>query len=207
MNGRYRSYFVKALRKHLPVNGEIVVDQVDDEYRRLKPQVAFAQYSVNPIDRRLDFTAYFLAAIIVMDRNGRSFDEIRSVCLEIVLGYVQPRSSFQTWLKRLAPKLVGKPWIKPFLLTFGRRVNVHGHPDGFKALLITDTSETYGLGYGIDIQECGICKLFNRNNAAKYASILCEVDEVTSRLAGLELIRSGTIANGAEKCDFRWKRH
>ena len=35
-------------------------------------------------------------------------------------------------------------------------------------------------------------------------SILCEVDEITSALAGLKLVRTGTIANGAKKCDFRF---
>ncbi len=41
--------------------------------------------------------------------------------------------------------------------------------------------------------------------ASATASILCEVDKLTSSLAGLEMVRSGTIANGAAKCDFRWK--
>lgn len=57
-----------------------------------------------------------------------------------------------------------------------------------------------------DILECGICKLFKKHNYEKYSSILCEVDEITSRLAGLKLIRTGTIALGAKKCDFRFKK-
>jgi hypothetical protein len=40
----------------------------------------------------------------------------------------------------------------------------------------------------------------------KYASILCEVDELTSNMAGLQLIRTGTIALGAKKCNFRYKK-
>ncbi|MFI5156145.1 MAG: L-2-amino-thiazoline-4-carboxylic acid hydrolase [Chitinophagales bacterium] len=43
-------------------------------------------------------------------------------------------------------------------------------------------------------------------DSKKYASILCEVDKVTSGLAGLDLIRTGTIALGAKKCDFRFKK-
>ena len=87
-----------------------------------------------------------------------------------------------------------------------RKISKRGHPDGFVAKIITDKSETYGLGYGFDILECGICKLFKKYNNEKYSSILCEVDRFTSSLAGLDLIRNGTIANGAEKCDFRFKR-
>jgi len=85
-------------------------------------------------------------------------------------------------------------------------VNKNSHPDGFIANIITDKAETYGLGYGIDILDCGICKLFSNYSFQKYSSILCEVDEVTSGLAGLQLIRTGTIALGATKCDFRFKK-
>ena len=74
------------------------------------------------------------------------------------------------------------------------------------ASIIRGKDETYGLGYGIDIVECGICKLFQKHNYQQYASILCEVDEITSSLAGLQLIRTGTIASGASKCDFRFKK-
>lgn len=73
-------------------------------------------------------------------------------------------------------------------------------------ILIQIKKETYGFGYGIDILDCGICKLFSKHNYSKYAAILCEVDEITSALAGLKLIRSGTIANGAKKCDFRFRK-
>lgn len=47
-----------------------------------------------------------------------------------------------------------------------------------------------------------ICKLFQKHGAVRYAAILCEVDQITS----LELIRSSTIANGATKCDFRFRK-
>jgi hypothetical protein len=39
---------------------------------------------------------------------------------------------------------------------------------GFIATIITDKKETLGLGYGVDILECGICKLFNKHNYQKY---------------------------------------
>jgi hypothetical protein len=112
----------------------------------------------------------------------------------------------QLWLKRLPAKLIGWKIIRPILNAFSRKVSKKGNPDGFRAEILTDKSETYNLGYGVDILECGICKLFQKHHAGKYASILCEVDKVTSGMAGLELIRSGTIANGAAKCDFRFRK-
>ena len=109
-------------------------------------------------------------------------------------------------VKTITVKLIGLKITKLLLNIFSKKVSVKGHQDGFRAVILTDKNQTYGLGYGIDILECGICKLFQKHDAGKYASILCEVDKVTSGLARLELIRTGTIANGAAKCNFRFKK-
>ena len=77
---------------------------------------------------------------------------------------------------------------------------------GVKANLITSKEETLGFGYGVDILECGICKLFKRYQYERFTPLLCEVDHITSSLAGLTLKRTGTIALGAQKCDFRFER-
>ncbi len=71
--------------------------------------------------------------------------------------------------------------------------------------MVTDPALTHGLGYGMDILECGNCKLFQKHGAGRYVPILCEVDKLAVLLAGLEMIRKGKIADGADCCDFRWK--
>ena len=167
--------------------------------------MAFARTSPNPVDRRLDFTAYFLATIQVLEKRGESFERIREICLEITHEYVRPKNGFQAWLRRLPVKLIGSPFGRLLIRFMEKKTTKLGHPDGFRVNMITDPAQTFGLGYGIDIMECGICKLFAKHGAGRYASILCEVDKLTSSLAGLELVRSGTIANGARCCDFRWK--
>ena len=127
-------------------------------------------------------------------------------CLQITTEYIQPKNKIQEFFKRFLPKLTNT-WLGQSLIkAFHERTSVNTNADGFIANIITDKQKTFGLSYGIDIIECGICKLFKKHNYSKYASILCEVDEITSRLAGLQLIRTGTIANGAKKCDFRFKR-
>ena len=57
---------------------------------------------------------------------------------------------------------------------------VAAHPDGFSADIITDKSVTFGLGYGVDITECGICKLFEKHHYKQYRNILCDVDYITT---------------------------
>lgn len=180
--------------------------QVDANYHDISPDTRFALTSKNPIDKRLDFCSYFLALIKTLDKRGENFEDIRKVCLDVVTRYVQPKNKVHAFAKRVLPKLTNT-WLGQVLIkAFNKRVSVNSNPEGFIANIITDKMETFGLGYGVDIMECGICKLFNKHHYKKYSPILCEVDEITSGLAGLKLIRTGTIANGATKCDFRWER-
>jgi hypothetical protein len=202
----YKPYFVAAIKSHYPQSYPEIASATDDHYKVISADSNFSFRSHNPIDRRLDFCAYFLALIKTLDHRGELYDTIRIVSLEIVTNYVTPRNGFERWLKKLPPKLVGTRLGNVLMGMLAKKFGTNENKDGFIAHIITDKKETYGLGYGVDIIECGICKLFDKHHFGKYAPILCEVDKVTSELAGLELIRSGTIANGAKKCDFRYKR-
>ena len=202
----YRKYFVAGIKKNFHDLSNIIVDKTDDHYKIISADTSFAASSANPIDRRLDFSAYFLALIKTMDEQGEKFETTRKICLEIVTEYVRPKTKLQQLLKKLPAKLINTKLAAYFLKIFNKRVSRNTHPDGFIAKIITDKKESLGLGYGVDILECGICKLFKKHNYQRYSSILCEVDHITSDLAGLKLVRNGTIALGSKKCDFRWER-
>jgi len=202
---KYRKHFQKIITQKYPETASAILLETDDQYLNVSKDTGFSGSSGNPIDKRLDFAAYFLALIQVLDKRGIDYGRIKSLCLDITYEYVRPKNKFQLWLKRIPVKIIQSPITKPLLKMLDRKIS-RGHVHGFVAKIITDRKETYGLGYGIDILECGICKLFKKHDAYKYSSILCEVDKYTSNLAGLELIRHGTIAMGAEKCDFRFKR-
>jgi hypothetical protein len=203
---KFKKYFLHAIRKNYPKESTELITETENHFSHISKDTRFAATSKNPIDRRLDFSAYFLALVQTLDERGESFERIREICLEIVIEYVKPKNKFQQFLKKLPPKMIGTGVADILLKAFSKKVGQNDNPDGFIANIITDKNETYGFGYGVDIIECGICKLFKKHQYEKYASILCEVDKVTSGLAGLELIRTGTIANGATKCDFRFRR-
>jgi hypothetical protein len=203
----YKIHFKKAIRHHFPDEFKYIISSTDKHYLTVSKNTDFAITSPNPIDKRLDFCAYFLALIISLDELGLPYERIRHICLEITTNYVRRKNVLQKVWKRLPAKLINT-WLAPMLLKrLNKRVSNNSNKDGFIANIITDKNQTYGLGYGIDILQCGICKLFDRHNYGKYSSILCEVDELTSSLAGLKLVRTGTIALGAKKCDFRFKKN
>ncbi|MBL7976189.1 MAG: L-2-amino-thiazoline-4-carboxylic acid hydrolase [Candidatus Kapabacteria bacterium] len=203
---KYQTYFTKHVKNKYPNGYVTIIQRTENHYNIISADTEFAKTSKNPIDRRLDFCAYFLALIKTLDEDGESFESIRAICLDITIEYVQPKNILHGYFKRLLPTLTNT-WLGVLLINaFHNKVRVNNNPNGFIANIITDKQETFGIGYGFDIIECGICKLFTKHNYAKYSSILCEVDEITSGISGLKLFRTGTIANGAEKCDFRFQR-
>ena len=201
----FRRHFVHFAKKKFPAQSDWIIATADKHYVPISKDVMFSSTSKNPMDRRLDFSAYFLAFIKTLDEKGESFETIRELCLDIAKDYVQPKNRVAALLKKLIPKLIATNLGRALIKRFHHKVSRNDNKDGFVANIITDPSLTYGLGYGVDIVECGICKLFKKHNYERWASILCEVDKITTSLAGLEMIRSGTIANGAIKCDFRYK--
>ena len=60
--------------------------------------------------------------------------------------------------------------------------------------------------FGLDITECGICKLYKAQGAEKLARYMCLSDYVVSKAFNRGLVRYKTIAEGSEKCDFRYKK-
>ena len=200
----YTKYFFKATKDNFPGKANEIIVELIRHFESVSSDTKFAKTSENLIDKRLEFCAWFLALIKTLDEQGETFQTIRKVCLEVVTAYVTPKNKFHAFLKQIPPKLI-HTWLgQKLLIYFNKRVSHNSNSDGFLARIITDPVQTFGFGYGVDILECGICKLFKKHNYQKYSSILCEVDEITSSLAGLKLIRTGTIANGATKCDFRF---
>lgn len=185
-------------------NANHLLNQIESDFDSIKNDIQFAYHSSNPMDKRMEIAGYFLATIKVLDKQGEKLDRIREILLTIAREYVSPKNAFQRFLKKLPARIVNTSLARILLRKLDKKLSKRAHPDGFVTRIITDKKETLGFGYGIDIIECGICKLFEKHNYNKYTPILCEVDYITSGLAGLKLIRSGTIANGAEKCDFRF---
>ena len=62
----------------------------------------------------------------------------------------------------------------------------------------------YELGY--DYYECGICRLCADEGCPELAHYLCRMDYVLADIMDMKLVRTGTIAEGADHCDFRYSR-
>lgn len=60
--------------------------------------------------------------------------------------------------------------------------------------------------WGLDFTECGILKLYQAQGMPELVPYLCMLDFLVSDLQGTGLKRHGTLAAGADRCDFRYKK-
>jgi len=65
-------------------------------------------------------------------------------------------------------------------------------------------NEDYDLGY--DYHECGVCKLCTDEGCPELAQYMCRLDFFLAEMMGMKLERTGTIAEGAKLCDFRYSK-
>ncbi len=54
--------------------------------------------------------------------------------------------------------------------------------------------------------KCGICTLAHREHMEKFLPSMCKMDYETYKMVGAELIRTKTLANGDDCCNFHVKR-
>ena len=72
---------------------------------------------------------------------------------------------------------------------------------------IVDVIEkTDDFEFGLDYKECGVCKLCQDEKCFELAKYLCKLDFVLVEIIGIRLKRTKTLAEGFEKCDFRFYR-
>ena len=199
-----RPYIFVELKRILPEDAQELMDQTDLIYATLEKDIALAKCSSNPLDDRMVFAAYFLALIKVLEKKGYEYAFVEELCIAIAKRYVMPKNKLEAFLKRLPVLLLKMGLAKSIIKKMNKKTVTLGYEGGFRARFVTDKEETFGIGYGIDILECGIYKLYKKHGEGDKVNILCGVDRITSSLAGLNLVRAGTIAEGHNCCDFRF---
>ena len=78
------------------------------------------------------------------------------------------------------------------------------YPGGYVLAYVEGDGRDYD--YGIDYIECASCKFLNAQGAPELGPYVCAVDKIASEMLGWGLRRTTTLAQGGERCDFRFKK-
>jgi len=170
------------------------------EYEVLISQIPYIG-DKNPLLIFLLPTSRYLAIYRVLQRQGRTVEDAGKLIYEMseaelkaipgvvrrVIGYLWFTRWFLGRLKKRATESQERKYPGGYVLT-----HVEGNGQDFD--------------YGIDYTECASCKFLSVQNAFELAPYVCAVDKVASEMMGWGLSRTMTLAEGREKCDFRFKK-
>ncbi len=110
---------------------------------------------------------------------------------------------------RIFPMLMGNaehyfdPKKMPGRLKWSEQTHRRQYENDWVVDVLTGNGD-YELGY--DYTQCGVCKLCRDEGCFALAHYLCRLDYALVEMMGMCLKRTTTLADGGEKCDFRYYR-
>jgi len=179
--------------------GERLADALLKEAREqtelLIPEIPYIGGDGNPMTRHLIRSTPSLALYKAMKARGLTARETGKIIYDAVVAVIgqlpfspsgPPSPEFVRKRKEEAARSQERRYSGDWVWEF-----VEGNGDEFD--------------YGYDFLECGVQKYYQAQGAGELLPYFCFLDFVTARASGQVLMRSMTLAEGGEKCDFRFR--
>ncbi|MEA2026670.1 MAG: L-2-amino-thiazoline-4-carboxylic acid hydrolase, partial [Chloroflexota bacterium] len=122
--------------------------------------------------------------------------------------YLGTASMFQSFPMRWLMRWGGRSFFGPKRMERRRRAAAmsqrHRYPDDWVFEVVEGDGK--GFEFGVDYSECGVVKYLQREGAPELAPYGCWIDYPLAAAMGARLVRTETIAQGGQRCDFRFSR-
>lgn len=198
----FDKYMKKFMRKVLlsyfdedDVNN--IIEKTRKEYESLIPKLPYIGKR-NPFMVNLVQSAWCLALYRVLKTYGKTMEEVGKILYEAT---EEKFSSYPGWLLKFAGAWM---FAENRVKKLAERAQKREYPGDWVWSYVEGDGVEFD--FGVDFIECGVCKFFKKQGAEEFVPYLCLLDFPGSKASGSGLARTMTIAEGGEKCDFRFKR-
>ena len=171
------------------------------EYENLIPEVPFIRGArARALNSFLLITAQEVAVYKAMKRHGKGPGEAWEICHEAIKRRMEIFSNVKSWLlkclmhSRFLMRRVRKRVERQDRLKFG---------DFEISYLLGDGAD---YDWGVDYLACGNYNFAKSQGAEDFAPYVCMSDIALGDALEWGLIRTQTLADGCESCDFRFKK-
>lgn len=196
--------FSKTMHAHFPINAGITKDVYLNRFKAILAREIMDAPTLN-IDHG-NLATYIKLSVLIM-AIVKLYQELGLSEYEIGESIYRTADEYY----RLSPI---RKWIQYqlFFLRLNKRQilkrqamsdQLENGINGFKIQYIEGTDQN---GFGVDYLRCGICDYFKRKNMFKYVKYCCLVDYAIMKNIGIAFLRTTTLGNGGEKCDFRFAK-
>ena len=171
------------------------------EYEVLIPQIPhIGGIRGGALNSFLLITAQELALYKAMKKHGKTAGEAWEICHEALRLRMERFPKIKRWLlarfmfSSLVKKMARKRALK------GQQIKT----GDFETRLVVGDGKNFD--FGVDYVACGNYKFVQNQGAEEFAPYVCMSDIALGDAMGWGLIRTETLADGGERCDFRFKK-
>jgi hypothetical protein len=179
---------------------DTMIREARQEYEALIPQLPYIG-GKEPFTRFIISTGWYLAMYRVLKRHGGTVEEAGQLVYDLSKAF--PRA-YPGFLRRFFGH---RTFSRRYLRRLRQRAaesQERRYPEDYVFVVVEGDGEEFD--FGVDYTECAVCKFLSEQEASELAPYVCAVDEISSDAFGWGLRRTITLAEGHEKCDFRFKR-
>ena len=170
------------------------------EFEDLIPQFPYIG-GKQPHTEFMVFTGMLLAVYRVSKAHGKTAEQTGEMVFEMGRAFL---NSFPTFLLRLLMPLNFSRRYLDLIRKGAIESQQRKYPEGNVIDFVEGDGVTFD--YGVDYLECASCKFLAKQGTPEIAPYLCPVDILFSEALGWGLMRTTTLAGGADRCDFRFKK-
>lgn len=174
-------------------------EAVKREYAALIPQLPYIGGKRNRLTSNLIQAAWCLAIYRVLKAQGITLELAGEV---LYRAYEAQFQAYPKWLLNLMGYYLMSPpsrWQRRRAALESRQ---RRYPNDWVYEYIP--GDTVDLIYGVDYLECGIVKFLRTQDASELGPYLCRLDSAMCDALHIHLVRTQTIAGGADHCNFRF---
>jgi len=195
----YRKEFEKVYGK---AEAEAITREALRRFEVLLPDLPYIGGDENRLSKALYITAAMLAMYRSLQARGASVEEAARL---IYLGTASFYNSFPTrWLMRWQGRQYYSRKRQDQVMHAAAVSQERRYPDDWVFEVIKGDGRDFDLG--IDYTECGLLKYLEREGAPELVPYLCWTDYPMFASMGMKLVRTETLAQGGQRCDFRMSR-
>ena len=174
---------------------------VRQEYEKLIPEIPFIKgLRAKVFNTFLVITAQELATYKGMKKHGKPPAEAWELCHQALRLRLAKIPQWKRWLLK---HLMFSSLMKKIIATRARQQQKFNFGD-FKIEYLIGEGDDFDLG--VNYFQCGNLRFVVEHGGEEFAPYICMSDIALSDAFGWGLLRTQTLADGCDRCDFRFKK-
>jgi len=180
---------------------DAVIRDTRPQLDALLPQLPYIGSDANELTTNLTQSASALALYHAMKTRGKTAREVGLILYEGYDAYLSTTSKIVTTGLGILQALGLDAQKAQQDIAESKK---HTYPGDWIQESVQGDGKAFD--WGIDYTECGIVKFLHAQGADELTLYRCQLDYPMSRVFGMGLVRTTTLAQGGTRCDFRYKR-